>query len=88
MGCRKQFEKSMKEDLGIGEHWFIRCVINPNRYAITTMQWNWEVWQASRKSITLPLPCLEKTPGPNPLRSNYALGWDECLTEVAKRIGA
>ena len=88
MGSRKQFEKTMAEDLGLAEHWFTRSTLNPDKYGITTVQWNWEVWQASRKSIALPLPCPEKTPGPNPLRSNYAVGWDECLMEVAKRIGA
>lgn len=88
MGGRKKFEEWIAKELHLVEHWFNRCVINPDSYADTTIQWNWEVWQASRKSISLPLPCPEKTRGPNPLRSNYAVGGDDCLAEVDKRIGA
>lgn len=46
-----------------------------------------KAWNDSRAAISLPDKCPEKTVGPNPFRSNYAVGWDDCRAEMAKRIG-
>lgn len=57
-------------------------------YWVETSRVAWEAWQASRTAIVLPAPCPEKTLGPNPFRSNYAVGWDDCLEASKVAVGA